>query len=548
VDLENAADFMATEGITVANQSLSWTGQSYADDTGPITTIVNESRDDDGVFWAVSAGNHAEGHWRGGWLDDDADSTLEFDGTDEGMGLDGEFDVTVVLSWDQYDNPETDLDLYLYASDGTEVMSSVYPQGPWYGPVEAVWATYDGGQAPYHVVVKHESGPTASLDMTLVSYYNDLEHQVASSSIGEPGDAHGAFTVGAVNRGDWNNPSIAGYSGQGPTNDGRDKPDIVAPDGTDCATYGEAYGTSMSSPTLAGAAALLLEADPSMTPEMVGHALRVMAEDAGDAGYDHVFGAGLLDLPLEPCIDGDADGYGSGAFGNAHCDIADVDCDDTEATTYPGATDDWYDGVDSDCGGEADYDADGDGHDSDAYGGGDCDDTDPALNPDADDPWYDGQDTNCDGADDFDADADGFTSDQYEGEDCDDEDADVHPDAAEDCTDELDNDCDGLVDLDDDECDPGDDDDSAAGDDDDTTAGDDDDTAIDDDDGEPLDDDDDGGCECSTTTGSGPSPLLILGILAPLFLRRRKKRDAHKFIRNSVRPDAVRNGPADKNL
>ena len=44
----------------------------------------------------------------------------------------------------------------------------------------------------------------------------------------------GAFTVGAVNQSVWQspNPAIRGYSGQGPSTDGRQKPDLVAPDGT----------------------------------------------------------------------------------------------------------------------------------------------------------------------------------------------------------------------------------------------------------------------------------------------------------------------------
>ena len=42
--------------------------------------------------------------------------------------------------------------------------------------------------------------------------------------------------------------------------------------------------------------------------------------------------------------------------------------------TNTGATEVWYDGVDADCAGDSDYDADGDTFDSDAYGGTDCND------------------------------------------------------------------------------------------------------------------------------------------------------------------------------
>ncbi len=78
---------------------------------------------------------------------------------------------------------------------------------------------------------------------------------------------------------------------------------------------------------------------------------------------------------------------------------------------------------------------------------GDCDDTDPTVNPDAAETWYDGLDANCDGWDDFDADQDGFATDAEGGEDCDDADALIHPDAREACGDAIDNNCNAADDL-----------------------------------------------------------------------------------------------------
>ena len=45
------------------------------------------------------------------------------------------------------------------------------------------------------------------------------------------------------------------------------------------------------------------------------------------------------------------------------------DCNNSSPPVYPGAPDAYYDGVDADCDSASDYDADGDGYDSDAYGG-----------------------------------------------------------------------------------------------------------------------------------------------------------------------------------
>ncbi len=88
------------------------------------------------------------------------------------------------------------------------------------------------------------------------------------------------------------------------------------------------------------------------------------------------------------------------------------------------------------------------------------------VHPDADDTPYDGIDADCAGDDDFDADGDGYATAHYAnvsgtfGEDCyDSEDdgfdggdllpAEINPDADEICADAVDNDCDGLLDAED---------------------------------------------------------------------------------------------------
>ena len=122
--------------------------------------------------------------------------------------------------------------------------------------------------------------------------------------------------------------------------------------------------------------------------------------------------------------DADGDGYGDTSSAVTTCSppsgtvSTGGDCDDTDATINPGATE-TCDGVDEDCNGLVDDGAfglstwysDGDG---DGYGdtssavsacstptgmiatGGDCDDTDPLINPAATE-YCDGVDTDCDG-------------------------------------------------------------------------------------------------------------------------------------------------------
>lgn len=150
---------------------------------------------------------------------------------------------------------------------------------------------------------------------------------------------------------------------------------------------------------------------------------------------------GSIPLVSEVQEDGDGDGVGSIISGGD-------DCDDTDAYTYPGAEEVWYDGADQDCGEDDDYDQDGDGERAPEGGGDDCDDTNADVGPGAIDTWYDGVDTDCDGANDYDADGDGAQAEDYGGDDCNDNDADVGPGVEESWYDGVDSDCDGASDYD----------------------------------------------------------------------------------------------------
>ncbi|PIW37381.1 MAG: hypothetical protein COW24_00385 [Candidatus Kerfeldbacteria bacterium CG15_BIG_FIL_POST_REV_8_21_14_020_45_12] len=141
---------------------------------------------------------------------------------------------------------------------------------------------------------------------------------------------------------------------------------------------------------------------------------------------------------------------------------------------YPDAPDVPYDGIDANCWGDDDFDADHDGHRSNRYGGDDCDDFDQLVFPGALE-HCDNVDNDCDGTVDeeptnssfgvtrfyWDHDGDGYAGDRESvlacnapsgyfaqaGDDCDDDDSSVHPGATEYC-DGVDNDCDGTSDGD----------------------------------------------------------------------------------------------------
>lgn len=122
-------------------------------------------------------------------------------------------------------------------------------------------------------------------------------------SITAPGISKKVITVGSSDLLD----ETAGISGRGPTKECVCKPDIVAPGLSVVACspgsqYGYAVksGTSMSTPKVSGAIALLLEKDPFLTNVEIKMLLR---ESARDLGYErNRQGWGELDLNALLCL------------------------------------------------------------------------------------------------------------------------------------------------------------------------------------------------------------------------------------------------------
>jgi subtilisin family serine protease len=117
----------------------------------------------------------------------------------------------------------------------------------------------------------------------------------ATSELHFPSANDNVISVGAIN----SRSDLAHFSNYGYT------VDLVAPGvsiqstiptGFVAEAYAPLSGTSMASPHVAGAAALLISEDPTLTPEEVRAALRAGARDLGEAGWDSLYGAGALDV------------------------------------------------------------------------------------------------------------------------------------------------------------------------------------------------------------------------------------------------------------
>ncbi|WP_418655006.1 S8 family serine peptidase [Anoxybacter fermentans] len=120
-------------------------------------------------------------------------------------------------------------------------------------------------------------------------------------TIGSPSAAENAITVGAMADVGEYGFFLADFSSRGYTADGRIKPDICAPGyniiaaaANTTSQYTTKSGTSMATPFVAGTVALMLDANPNLTPADVKTIIQNTAEDWGKAGKDIDYGWGRL--------------------------------------------------------------------------------------------------------------------------------------------------------------------------------------------------------------------------------------------------------------
>ena len=274
----------------------------YRDGTSHVAQAVDRARES-GILVTVSAGNAARDHWRGTYIPSSTVTPELIDGLDSyqsilevnpsASGLKKACLSTsiggsgyIVLAWDAWDqNPlYDDYDLFLFNDD----MSQLYGYS-------TEWQLFNGQPLEY-MIPPTESGSKCIVVASKYSTENHTLHihasttitpNVAAGSMGTPADARGAVSVGAVLH---STNALRSFSSMGPTDDGREKPEICGYDGV--STPGGAFsGTSASAPHVAGMAALLLDANPLATPDDIQRSIETSAKSGPDA-----CGAGIMSL------------------------------------------------------------------------------------------------------------------------------------------------------------------------------------------------------------------------------------------------------------
>lgn len=299
-DLAAAIGWMTAAGVRIINYSkVSVTLlDGMGDGTSPYSNSDYALVDlavAGGALFVAAAGNEGETSWMGPATDADADGWLDFAPGDERNSFDlGAGDkINAVIRWG---SAASDYDLSIWQGDTKFGESAAFQSetgDPW---EQIVFTAPSAGR--YEITIWHDGGPAAPTMRLMVhtSAETALTHRTIAGSLPAPADSRnpGMVAVGAVN---YLTPTvIEPYSSQGPTLDGRIKPDLVAVDCVDTTVMPAFCGTSQAAPFVTGAAALLLEADPTLTPVALATLLKQRAVRLGAPVPNNVFGHGRLSL------------------------------------------------------------------------------------------------------------------------------------------------------------------------------------------------------------------------------------------------------------
>ncbi len=308
-----AAQTLQGSDIGVIAHAMGWFGESFGDGKGVLCKLISELHGA-GKVWVNAAGNMADGLlWLDAWRDDNGDGWLEFaDGLDRNtfdvpaVGL-----VTVVLDWNSYPATTIDLDLHLCKVLNGQcqlVASSTNLQTGSQPPVETVSTVFATPGTYAARVQRKAKGPQVQVRLQLASGAGQLAQYHSSMTLVDPATCVDAVAVAAS---PWQFYAIGladSEGSQGPTFDGRAKPDLAAPSAVQTYAANPFGGSSAASAHVAGALAVWIQHTGQAPSAAMASLLKWTVPRPGSPQPDLLAGRGRLALPTQQagaaCIPG----------------------------------------------------------------------------------------------------------------------------------------------------------------------------------------------------------------------------------------------------
>ncbi|MCG3128427.1 MAG: hypothetical protein CHACPFDD_03315 [Phycisphaerae bacterium] len=268
---------------------------AFNDAGHPLSVIAEYDFVDDDANAAYEAGDHPDQHVHGTLIL----GTLGAYRPNELVGTAYDASFVLAKTEDITDEYPAEEDNYVAGLEfvefhGADVATSSLGYIDWY-----TQADLDGQTAVTTVAVNLATANGLICCTAAGNSYHDSNP--TTSSLIAPADAFDVFTCGAA----WSDDSIADFSSDGPTADGRVKPEVLARGVNtrsvwpyDNVNYAEASGTSLSTPLVAGAVACLIGANPGWgVGQMREHVLYSAKDFVAVHATDPTFvrGYGVLD-------------------------------------------------------------------------------------------------------------------------------------------------------------------------------------------------------------------------------------------------------------
>jgi len=265
--------------------------------------LVNQAVEKYHVLWVNSSGNQATAHWTGDAANRDRDGWIQF-GADTGKRLFLQSDrrnVNINVLWDDWDstNPRTRpaVDAYLFRLDPKTGQAEPNQKLIFHRDTQPMaHFELDEPVGQTWILALQASGVNRPLRVHVFVHGGHVYPSVAERSLSIPATAAHSLTVGAV---DIRTGAVEEFSSRGPTDDGREKPDLSAFDDIGSLVYETGFsGTSAAAAGVAGVGALVRQERPDLS----GLALRsellrfVRAPASRNSGY----GRGILDAASLP--------------------------------------------------------------------------------------------------------------------------------------------------------------------------------------------------------------------------------------------------------